>query len=88
MWNPDRQCDVIRCPRKWAVFVPDRFRPAIREAVFGYGPPNSYEDWAAQPHGFFLCRFHEPKLRSQDGIQLGYHFRDGKVRAFVKHQDF
>lgn len=84
---PDH-CSVINCRKPWAVLVADRFRPDIREACFGLLRSSSYEEWAEQPHGFYLCRRHESRLRNADAVELGYKMVDGQLRAYVKHADW
>ena len=56
--------------------------PTLYEAVFGVEMSKDIDQWKA------VCSRHYSKLKNTDGIILGYHYRDGKVRAFIKDEAF
>jgi hypothetical protein len=83
------ECSATGCTQRWVSLIPaDQLSPALLEAMFGIGRPQSYRDWETQPQGLRLCRRHYRITRRSDGYTLGYHRLNGKTRAYVIEEHF
>lgn len=77
---PTDICVVSGCKRKWIVLLPTRhIRPSLEIALT---KSDTLREVLA------LCRDHYRLVRRADGIVLGYRYRNGKLRAYVKHDLF
>lgn len=86
--SPDL-CDVLDCDAPAAVLIhAGEVRLPLRQALLGYELPSSYDEWAANPRVYWLCKKHHRYLLRQDGYTLGYRMRNGKISAYVIDQHF
>lgn len=70
----EKHCGIEGCTGRWAVLLPSN--------ALTYKTAN-----AIIPDGedqILLCSRHYRALRSREGFILGYHFRNGKIRGYVK----
>jgi hypothetical protein len=82
---------VWGCSRNWSESIPrEEVRVDRREAMFGIPALSGlgYRTWSATPFYLNVCARHYTVLRRSDGVELGYRVRNGKMRAYVKHEYF
>ena len=79
-------CDAIGCGDGWVTLIPSgAVSPSRLEALFDQ--PRD-QPWQDQKEVLALCRKHQRLLRRKDGVTLGYHRYNGKLRAYVKEEHF
>ena len=73
-------CVVSGCKQQWVSLIPTRqIRPSLELALTN---SDQLREVLA------LCREHIRKLRRADGVVLGYRYRNGILRAYVKDEFF